>query len=131
MPEIWHIYHVQECRHARPCPKNKYVAIVCRDLTPMGFLINSSIHQYIQNRSELLICQAPIEKANHKCLSRDSYVDCIDLYPFGDTELIEDGGPISEQATARIKEAVNNSKTIEVRYKKLILGKTKHSPKSY
>lgn len=89
----------------------------------MGFLINSSIHKYIQNRPVLLASQAFIEESNHKCLSRDSYVDCIDLYKFEDTELIEDYGPISEQAIIRIKEAVDNSKTIEVRYKKLILGK--------
>lgn len=90
----------------------------------MGFLINSNIHKYIQNRPDLLICQAIIEESNHKCLSRDSYVDCIDLYEFEDTELVEDCGPISKQAIAQIKEAVNNSKTIEGRYKKLILGKT-------
>lgn len=130
MPEIWHLYHVQNCHHVRPRPKNKYVAIVCRDLAPMGFLVNTNIHEYIQNRPELLICQAPIEEANHKCLSRNSYVDCIDLYPFKDTELIEDGGSISEQAIARIKQAVNNSKTLEGRYKKLILGEPKPSPKS-
>ena len=123
MPDIWHVYHVQNCSHVRPTPKNKYVAIVCRDLTPRGFLINSSIHKYIQNRPDLLVCQAVIEEASHKCLSRDSYVDCINLYEFEDAELIEDYGPISKQAMARIKEAVNNSKTIEVRYKKLILGK--------
>lgn len=123
MSDIWHIYHVQNCSHVRPTPKNKYVAIVCRDLAPMGFLINSSIHKYIQNRPDLLASQAVIEESNHKCLSRDSYVDCIDLYEFEDTELVEDYGPISEQAMIRIKEAVDNSKTIEVRYKKLILGK--------
>ena len=89
----------------------------------MGFLINSGIHKYIQNRPGLLASQAVIEESNHKCLSHDSYVDCIDLYEFEDTELVDDYGPISEQAMIRIKEAVDNSKTIEVRYKKLILGK--------
>ena len=123
MPDIWHIYHIQNCSYVRPTPKNKYVAIVCRDLAPMGFLINSSIHKYIQNRPALLASQAVIEQSNHKCLSRDSYVDCVDLYEFEDTELVEDDGPINEQAMIRIKEAVDNSKTIEVRYKKLILSK--------
>lgn len=89
----------------------------------MGFFINSSIHEYIQNRPDLLASQAVIEESNHKCLSRDSYVNCIKLYPFEDTELVEDRGSISEQAMIRIKEAVDKSKTIEVRYKKLILGK--------
>ena len=123
MPDIWHIYHVQNCSHVRPTPKNKFVAIVCRDLAPMGFLINSSIHKYIQNRPDLLASQAVIEESNHKCPSHDSYVDCIDLYAFNDTELVEDWGPISKQAMIRIKTAVDNSRTIEVRYKKLILGK--------
>ncbi|MBA7588956.1 hypothetical protein ES708_31027 [subsurface metagenome] len=122
MSDIWHIYHVQNCSHVSP-PKNKYVAIVCRDLASMGFFINSSIHEYIQNRPDLLASQVVIEKSNHKCLSRDSYVNCIKLYPFEDTELVEDRGSISEQAMIRIKEAVDKSKTIEVRYKKLILGK--------
>ncbi len=89
----------------------------------MGFLINSGIRKYIQNRPGLLASQAVIEESNHKCLSHDSYVDCVDLYEFEDTELIEDKGPIHKQAMIRIKEAVDNSKTIEVRYKKLILGK--------
>jgi len=124
MPGIWHIYHVQNCSHVKPIPKNKYVAIVCRDLAPMGFLINSGIRMYIQNRPSLLACQAVIEESDHKCLSRNSYVDCIDLYEFKDKELVEGGVPISRQAIARIKEAVKNSKTIEIRYKKLILGET-------
>lgn len=89
----------------------------------MGFLINSSIRKFIQNQPHRLRCQAIIEESNHKCLSRDSYVDCIDLYEFEDAELIEDYGPISKQAMARIKGAVTNSKTLEKRYKKLILGK--------
>lgn len=123
MPDIWHVYHIKNCFHVRPTPKNKYVAIVCRDLRPMGFLINSSIHKYIQNRPNLLACQAVIEESNHKCLSHDSYVDCADLYEFDDTELVEDYGPVSKQAITRIKKAVNNSKTIEIRYKRMILGK--------
>lgn len=124
MPDIWHIYHVQHCRHVRPKPKNKYVVIVCRDLRPMGFLINTGIHPLIQKRPELLACQALIEKSHHRCLSHDSYVDCIDLYDFEDEELVEGAVPISEQAMLRIKEAVDKSKTIEKRYKKLILGET-------
>ena len=89
----------------------------------MGFLINSNICPYIQNHPGLLASQAVIEESNHKCLNRDSYVDCVDLYEFEDAQLVNECEPISKQAMARIKEAVNNSKTIEVRYKKLILGK--------
>ncbi len=89
----------------------------------MGFLVNSNIHRYIQKRPDLLACQAIIEESNHKCLSHDSYVDCIDLYEFEDTKLVEDSGSISQRARTRIKKAVSNSKTIAERHKKLILGR--------
>jgi hypothetical protein len=88
----------------------------------MGFLINSSVHKYIQNRPNLLACQVPIEESNHKCLSRDSYVNCVNLFEFDDAELVEKRDPVSARARTQIKKAVNNSKTIEKRYKKLILG---------
>ena len=122
MPDIWHIYHVDSCRHTRPTPKPKFVVIVCADSKRMGFLINSKVHSYIKKRPSLLACQAVIEVLNHRCLNYDSYVDCVDLYEFEDAELIDDRGVISEQAKAEIKRAVANSKTIEGRYKKLILG---------
>jgi hypothetical protein len=48
-------------------------------------------------------------------------VDCTTLYEFEDAELINDRGPLSEQAVAEIKKAVDNSKLLEGRYKKLIL----------
>lgn len=122
MCSTWYIYHVQNCTHAKPLPKNKYVAIVCKDLKFMGFLINTEIRPYVKNRPHLLICQAVIEKSNHHCLSRDSYVDCTTLYPFEDSDLLERHDNISKQAKAEIQKAVTNSKTIEKRYRELILG---------
>ena len=92
MPDLWCIYFVKNCRHARPSPKSKLVAVVCRDSKAMGFLINSTIHPFIQKRSELLACQADIEAASHACLDYDSYVDCIDLYEFEDAELTHSRG---------------------------------------
>ena len=106
-----------------PTPKDKLVAIVCRDLKPMGFLINSGVNRYIQKQPDLLACQAVIEASSHRCLDHDSYVDCVDLYPFEDAELVDGRDPISKQARAEIEKAVANSKTIEKRYKKLILGR--------
>ena len=122
MPAVWCVYHVKKCSHARPAPKDKYVVIVCRESTLMGFLINTRIHPYILKRSDLLACQAVIEASSHRCLQHDSYVDCIDLYPFDDAELLDARESISEQAKAEIKKAVSNSKTIEKRYRNLILG---------
>jgi hypothetical protein len=120
MPAIWHIYYVKNCRHAIPVPKDKLVVIVCVSIKPRGFLINTRIHPFIQNRADLLVCQAAIEAANHKCLDYDSYVDCKDLYPFEDDELLDVRDPVSSQARTEIKKAVAASKTIEPCYKKII-----------
>lgn len=122
MPDLWCIYHIKNCRHTRPSPKSKLVAIVCRDSKAMGFLINSNVHPLIQKRHDLLACQAYLESASHPCLNYDSYVDCIDLYEFEDAELTNKRGAISERAKEEIMKAVTNSKTIEKRYKKLILA---------
>lgn len=121
MPATWYIYHVKNCCHVKPTPKDKFVVIVCRDLKAMGFLVNSEIRPYVQKRPNLLACQVIIEASSHKCLDYDSYVDCSNLYPFEDTELSA-RNPITKQAKEDIKKAVTNSKTIELRYQKLILG---------
>lgn len=120
MPQIWHVYHVAECRHAKPTPKPKFVVIVCRDSKFMGFLINTNIHLYIQKRPELLSCQAVIDKANHNFLNYDSYVDCVDLYEFEDAELISPRGIVATKVKKDILRAVAGARTIEPYYKRLI-----------
>lgn len=67
-------------------------------------------------------CQAEIELSKHPCLKYDSYVDCIELYEFTDLELKSRRDPVSQLAKANIRKAVENSKTISTRHKKMILG---------
>lgn len=121
MPNTWRIYFVENCHQSKP-PKDKLVAIVCKDSKLMGFFINKGIRPYVQKIPALLACQAVIEASSHKCLDYDSYVDCGALIEFEDTQLVNEREPISKQAVAEIKKAVANSKTIEKRYQKLILG---------
>lgn len=122
MPLIWYIYHVKNCRHAKPIPKDKLVVIVHRDPEPWGFFINTGIRQFVQKQPELLVCQVSIKETNYKCLDHDSYVDCAKLYLFEDTELLDVRDPINQQTKADIKKAVAVSKTIVVRHKKLIMA---------
>jgi hypothetical protein len=122
MPGIWYIYHVKNCRHAKPTPKDKLVIIVCSDTKPWGFFINTGIRQFVQKQPELLVCQVSIKATNHKCLDYDSYVDCTELYPFEDTELLDVRDPVNKQTKAEIKKAVTVSKTIVERHQKLILA---------
>lgn len=121
MPQPWHIYHIADCRHARPAPKDKFVVVVCKDSKYMGFFINSAIHPFIQNQPELLAAEASIDAANHSCLSKDSYVDCNDLYAFEDFELQNDRGAVSLESKKRIQEAVSKAMTIAKHFKDLIV----------
>jgi len=123
MVDTWRIYFVRKCRHARPSPKSKLVVIVCQDGEKYhGFLINTRIVPYIKLRPALLVCQAPINVSQHSCLSHDSYVDCAELYGFTSGELNNPRNQISPDAKESIIKAVYSSKTIENRYKRLILG---------
>lgn len=129
MVALWHIYHVKNCRHAKPVPKDKFVVIVCRDTQTMGFFINKEINSYIMNRPELLACQVVIKASDHRCLNWNSYVDCNELFPFEDAELSVRNSVVKQTRDA-IKSAVNISETLEARHRKLILGEPKPSPKS-
>lgn len=121
--QLWHIYYVPHCRHTIPHPKGKLVVIVCEDgLRCMGFLINSRIVAKIQNDPDLLACQVDIPASDHTCLSHDSYVDCIDLYPFERFELNHPREPVTDIVKVDIFRAVLTAKTIAPRYKRLILG---------
>ena len=87
----------------------------------MGFLINSTVHAWIRSNPDRLACQAEISASDHSCLNHDSYVDCLDLYEFSDWELRQARDEVSEQARQNIRAAVTKSKTIETKFKKLIL----------
>lgn len=123
MPAIWCIYHIENCPHTKPTPKDKFVAIVCRDLTPMGFFINTNISRYVQKRPVLRACQVYIKALDYNFLNYNSYIDCSKLLPFEDAHLVGGRWSITTKTKSEIKRAVTNSRTIERRYKKLILGK--------
>jgi hypothetical protein len=122
MPSICYIYHIKKCRHAKPRPKDKYVIIACRDTNPWGFFINTGIRNFVKRQPELLACQVIIKAINHKCLDRDSYVDCTDLFPFEDMELTNIVGQVDNPTKEAIKKVVAISKTLIARHQKIILS---------
>jgi hypothetical protein len=116
----WHIYHVSKCRHATP-PKDKYVVIVCLNPNPYGFLINSRISQFIQNRAALLSSQVAIAAERYSFLKHDSYINCGHLFSFRSGELHSVQG-IQNNTRRAIKRVVASSKLIEPIYRRLICG---------
>lgn len=61
----------------------------------MGFLVNSSIRQYVQKHPELRAGQVSIAATDYSFLTHDSYVDCTQLYAFGNSELRNSRGAIT------------------------------------
>jgi len=117
----WHIYRVNNCRYTTP-PKSKYVAVVCLNPNPYGFLINSKIAQFIKKSPILLSSQVAIAAERYGFLQHDSYIDCARLFPFRSGELhsIQD---IQNNTRRAIERVVADSTLIEPIYKRLICGK--------
>ena len=120
MPDIWRVYLVRNCCHTHPS-KDKFVVIMCRDIEFMGFLINSKISKFVLKKPDLLACQVILSTSDYGFLSHDSYLDCSQIYPFGDTELVIGRERINEKTKSEIKNVVSTAKTIEKHYKNLIL----------
>jgi hypothetical protein len=121
MPDIWRVYRIKKCRYTHP-PKDKFVVIVCRDIEYMGFIVNSKIHPFILKRPHLLKCQVTLTNSDYGFLFHDSYLDCGRIYAFKDAELIVGLELVNDKTKADIKSAVVQSKTIEKKYKDLILS---------
>jgi hypothetical protein len=121
MPDVWRIYRVKNCRHTHP-PKDKFILVVCHDKEFMAFLINSEINQFIVKRPHLLASQILFKRAEHGFLFHDSYLDCSRIYPFSDSDLNVGLEIVDEQTKIEIRNAVSESKTIELRYMKLIIS---------
>lgn len=112
---IWSVYHLF-CRHTHP-PKNKFVAIVCHEAEPMGFVINSRLNPFTQKRSHLLACHAPLLQNDHNFLAYDSWLDCQMAFPFETAELTDHRGVIHISARAVVLKAVNACAVLPVRHK--------------
>ena len=121
--EQWQVFHILNCRHALPFPKNKFVVIACVDgEIPYGFFINSAVNRYTLSRPYLLACESQILSAEHPFLSHDSWVDCRAIYPYTLHELSDLRGTLSGPAIAATLEAVKRCSVLPRRFKKMITG---------
>ena len=120
MPDIWRVYRAHRCRYTKS-RTNKFVVIVCKDEYYMGFLVNTRINPYILKRPSLLECQVALSKKDYNFLFYDSYLNCAKLLPFTENELSVGLQVIDNETKAEIQRVVSKAKTIEPRYRKLIL----------
>jgi hypothetical protein len=121
MADIWRVYRIKKCRHTSP-QKPKFVVIVCKDKDYMGFLVNSDISQFILNKPDMLACQIKLTEDEYHFLFQESYLDCAQLYPFKDSELITGLEIITDKTKTEIKKVVSTAKTITKYQRQLILN---------
>jgi len=115
----WHICHVDMCRFTKP-PKSKFVAIVCANPKLYGFLINSTVCQFVQDRPELKECQVIITESQYRFLTHTSFVDCSKHFEFEDWELTPKH-KILENTKNEIIKVVSESRLFTPSFKELII----------
>lgn len=121
MADIWRVYRIKKCRHTSP-QKPKFVVIVCQDEDYMGFLINSDISQFILNKPNMLACQIKLTETEYHFLFQESYLDCAQLYPFKNSELIIGLEIINDKTKNEIRKVISKAKTITKHQRDLILN---------
>lgn len=118
----WHIYHIPDCRHAKPDPKDKFVIVVCvNEDHCLGFFINSRISGFIRDRTHLLGCQTSILSSEHDCLSHDSFIDTTTVLKLDFVELTDMKDEISDDTKRALIAAVDFCIVIPKRYKRQVL----------
>ncbi len=119
--EVFHLW----CEQMRPEAKYKLVVVV--HVAPdyvLGFVINSSLNQFILERPYLLPCHAELLGVEHPLfLTHDSFVDCQTPYTFPRVNLLEASrrGVLCESAQVAVLEAVRLCVVLKPVHKKLIL----------
>jgi len=102
-------------------PKPKFTAIVCIKPEPHGFLINSKIGQFIQNRPESFKAQVRILASRYSFLDHDSFIDCSQLFLFKAQDL-QSRESIQNDTKAEILKIVSESKMLTTMQKAQILN---------
>lgn len=118
---LWHIYHSPHCHHTDPI-KPKFVVTVGFEANyVLGFLINSRSRPYITNNPHLAACETEILEVQHRLLTRDSYVDCGNPYPFRAWDFDRSKCLLSAEAKADVLIAVRACPVLKIKHKRMIL----------
>ncbi len=110
----------------RPEAKYKLVVVVhiATDYV-LGFVINSSLNQFVLERPHLLPCHAELLCVEHPLfLTHDSFVDCQTPYTFPRANLTQTSqrGILGQSAQIAVLEAVRLCVVLKPVHKKLILS---------
>lgn len=122
MPPIkqWQVYHIPQCRHAKPI-KDKFVVVACTDPVHIWcFLINSKVNQYVVDRTWLYPCMVSMKALDHRFMPHDSWIDCRNAYDFAPHEMISYRGSLSVSCAKDILVSLPRCPVLRERFKEMI-----------
>jgi hypothetical protein len=111
-------------------PKEKYLLLVCVDSEPLFLIINSEINSFYRSRPHLRDCQVSIPVQSHDFLDHDSFIDCVKVIRGLTqvsvqeqvlTSMMRIKGRIDSTCKEAVMTAITRSRSIEPRFKELIL----------
>ena len=114
--------------------KEKYLVLACPGTRPLLFVINSGIHPFIARQPDLLKCQVWLSTSDYNFLEHDSFVNCAEVIDeFDESEIREQiladvgriRGELNITTKRAIVQAVQGSKTVSARHKRLIIDSLK------
>jgi len=116
------------CKFTVP-PKEKFVVVAAVVPSPLFFVINSKVNDYIRKRDWLMQCQVEIRHEEHSFLNHRSFIDCTQVYqiPLSEVyaqierEITRLKDEIRPEVRHQIIAAVKFSKTLSAKHKTDIL----------
>jgi hypothetical protein len=111
-------------------PKDKFLLLVSINCGLLFFVINSEINQFKKDSPDLLESQVPLGRKTHQFLKHDSWIDCSKVIRnFGAAEVFQQinsklgsmKGLVTNEVRKKIRTTVNDSRTLENRFKTVIL----------
>jgi hypothetical protein len=110
--------------------KSKYLLLVSINSGLLFFVINSEINDFKRSSDDLLESQVEIKKSDHPFLDHDSWIDCHKVIrDFDAVEVIRQinlkigrlSGALSNSIRKKVRTVVNDSRTLEKRFKNAVL----------
>ena len=111
-------------------PKEKLVVLVSLDDSPLVFVINSRIAQFIQATPCLLACQVTPVPADHDFLDHDSFLNCAEVREMTRQEIVDqlvadptrNKGEVSAHVRVEVVRVVRQAKSVSSIHKQRIMA---------
>lgn len=121
------------CPFTKPQPKHKFLVLLSVD-PPLLFMLNSTVHSFIQRNPEMNTAQIKITPENYIFLDHDSFINCAEVITSFDSAQLQRQirenpdcakAALNGETKQKIRNVVSRSRIIEPIYRAIILKNIK------